>query len=74
MKLNFQKNKGTCGETPFFVKGQFCTSHSICLKISSRQGSFVWKCCVFNRSTFKQKRVLQFSKKRFSFPKNLSQS
>ena len=27
---NFQKNKGVSGKTPFFVKGQFCTTHFIC--------------------------------------------
>ena len=33
-ELNFQKNKGISGKTPFFVKGQFCTLHFICLNIS----------------------------------------
>ena len=30
LKINFQKNKGISGKTPFFVKGQFCTNHFIC--------------------------------------------
>ena len=40
------------GKTPFFVIGPFCTSHPICLKIGFWQGSFVWKYCTFNLSTF----------------------
>ena len=48
----FSKNKEVTGKPPFFVIGPFCTSHSICLNTSFWQGSFVWKCCVFNRSTF----------------------
>ena len=49
---NFQKNRVVTGETPFFVIAPFCTTHSICLNIGFWQGSFLWKCCVFNLSTF----------------------
>ena len=34
MKLNSQKNKGISVQTPFFVKGEFCTPHSISPNIS----------------------------------------
>ena len=72
MKLNFQRNERALGKTPFFLEGQFCTPYSICLNISFWQSRFAWKCCVYN--TFKEKTVLQFSKKIFSFPENLFQS
>ena len=49
MKQNYQKkNKVVTGKTPFFVIGPFCTPHSICLNIGFWQGSFVWKCYIFN--------------------------
>ena len=51
LKQNFQKNEAVTGKTPFFVIGPFCTPHSIWLNIAFWQGSFVWKCCVFNLST-----------------------
>ena len=35
----------------YFVVGLFCTPHSVCLEIGFGQGSFEWKCCVFNLST-----------------------
>ena len=40
------------GKTPLFVIGSFCTSHSFCPTIGFSKGSFVWKCGVFNGSTF----------------------
>ena len=33
LKQNFQKRKVVTDKTPFFVIGQFCTPHSIYLKI-----------------------------------------
>ena len=33
LKQNFQKRKVVTGKTQFFVIGQFCTCHSICLNI-----------------------------------------
>ena len=33
-----------------FAIDSFCTSHSICLSIGFRYGSFLWKWCVFNLS------------------------
>ena len=47
-----KKNKVVIDETPFFVIGPFCTSHSVCPNIGSLQGGFVRKHCVFSRSTF----------------------
>ena len=35
--------------SPFAIDS-FCTSHSICLSIGFRYGSFLWKWCVFNLS------------------------
>ena len=51
LKQNFRKEKVT-SKTPLFVIGSFCAPHSICLNIGFSQSSFVWKCCVFNLSTF----------------------
>ena len=73
-KVKFSKNQVVSGITPFFVIGPFCTSHSICLTIGFWQSSFVRKYCVFNRSTFNSKMVLQFLKKAFRFSENLFQS
>ena len=53
------------GKTPFIVIGPFCTPHSVCLKIGFWQGSFLWKCCLFNLSTFNWKTILQFFEKDF---------
>ena len=72
MKLNFQKNKVISDKTPFFVRGQFCTPHSICL-FGFCKDSFVRKYCVFNRSTFNQKTLLHYFKKGFRFPEKLFQ-
>ena len=47
-----KKNKVVSDETPFFVIGPFCTSHSVCPDIGSLQGGFVRKHCVLSRSTF----------------------
>ena len=33
LKQISQKNKAVTGKTPLFVKGQFCSRHSICLNI-----------------------------------------
>ena len=52
LKQNFWKRKVVTGKTPFFVIGQFCTPHSICLNIGFWQSSFVRKCFVVNLSTF----------------------
>ena len=52
LKQSFWKNKLVTGKTPSFVIGSLCTLHSICLNICFWQSSFVWKCCVFNFSTF----------------------
>ena len=48
----FKKKKVVSDETPFFVTGPFCTSHSVCPDIGSLQGGFVRKHCVLSRSTF----------------------
>ena len=55
-KNNKKKNKKevVTRETPFFTISPFCISRSICVNIGFWQGNFVWKCCVFNLSTFKQ--------------------
>ena len=45
-------NKVVSGKTPFFVIGPFCTPDSVCINTGFWQGSFVWKCCVFNHSIF----------------------
>ena len=73
-KQNFRKNKVFTGKAPFFVIGAFCTSHSVCLNIHFLQGCFVWKCCVFNLSTFNWKTVLQFFEKDLHFSENLFQN
>ena len=61
LKQHFRKTKVVTGKTPFFVISLFCIPNSVCLSIDFWQGSFTWKCCVFNPSTFKLKMVLQFS-------------
>ena len=38
------------------------------------QGTFVWKCCVFNLNPFNKKTVIQFFEKGFPFSENLFQS
>ena len=48
MKKN-PKNKVVTGKTQYMVTGLLCTAHCICIKIGVWQGSFVWKCCVFNQ-------------------------
>ena len=48
MKLNLQEYEVLSGKTPFFVIGPFCTPHSIGFNISFRQGSFIWKYCIFS--------------------------
>ena len=58
MKQIFLKNKIDTGETVYFVIGPFCTPHSICLNIGFWEGSFVWICYTFNRSTLNYKTVL----------------
>ena len=68
LKQNFQK-KVVTGKTPFFEIGPFCTPHSIFPNIGFWHDSFVWKCCVFNFSTFNSKAVLQFFEKVFVFQK-----
>ena len=52
LKQNFRKRKVVTGKTLFFVIGQFCSPHSICLNIGFWQSSFVRKCYVVNLSTF----------------------
>ena len=46
-----KKNEIVSGKNPFVLIGPFYTPHSLCLNITFRQGCFVWKCCVFIRST-----------------------
>ena len=58
--VKLSKNKAVISKTTFFVIDPFCTSHSICLNIGFWQGSFVWKCCFFNGSTFNLKIALYF--------------
>ena len=66
---NFSKNVDTC-KTAFFVIGQFCTPHSICLNIGSWELSFVWICYACNRSTFNYETILNFFKEKvFVFQK-----
>ena len=45
-EIHFEKLNS--GKTPFSI-GSFCNPHSI--SIGCHQGSFLWKCHVFNRST-----------------------
>ena len=52
LKQNFRKNKVITSKALFFVIGPSCTPHSVCLNVGFWLGSFVWKCCVFNPSTF----------------------
>ena len=52
LRQNFRKTKLVTVKTWFFVIGSFCTPHSICLTIGSWWNRFVWKCWVFNLSTF----------------------
>ena len=70
---NVQRSKVVSCKNPFFVIGPFCTTHSVCLKISFWQGSFVWKLWVFKRSTFNWKWAILFLKKCFRLSKNLLQ-
>ena len=70
----FQKNKDVIGKTLFSVIGPFCTPLSICLNIGFWQGNFVWKCFVFNLSTFNWKKILQFFEKDLHFSENLFQN
>ena len=71
----FEKGKYlVTGKTPFFVKGPFCTPHSIFLNIGFWQSSFLWKCYIVNLSTFNLKMVLHFLKKCLHFSENLFQS
>ena len=42
-ETKFSKNKVVAGKTPFFVRGPFYTSHSICLNIGFWYGSFASK-------------------------------
>ena len=53
MKLNFQKNQLVSGKSTFFVTDLSCTLYPLCLKIGIWQVGSLWKCCVFNNSTFK---------------------
>ena len=57
LKQNFQKYWSSHWQNFVFVIGSFWTPHSICIKIGCWQGSSVWKCCVFNLSTFDWKAV-----------------
>ena len=68
----FSKNVDT-GKTAFFVIGQFCTPHSICLNIGSWELSFVWICYACNRSTFNYETILNFFKEKV-FSENLFRS
>ena len=58
-EIYFKKNKWQKqlnGKNPFSQKDQFSTPNPICLNISFCMVifmAFVWKCCAFNRSTFK---------------------
>ena len=51
-EARFLKNELITGKMSFFVIGSFCTPHSNCVGMNFWQGSFVWKCCVFNLSSF----------------------
>ena len=51
-ETKFPKNKVVTCKTPFFLRGPFCTYHSICLKIGFWYGSFLCKWYVFNLSAF----------------------
>ena len=70
LKLGFRNNKVVSGKTPFIVICPFHNFHSIYLNIGFWQGSFVWKCCAFNRSTLNLKMVFQFFKKVLTAQKN----
>ena len=59
-QTKFLKNEVVSGKSPFSVIGLFCTLHSICLNIFFWQGSFIWKCCAFIRSTLKKKMYSSF--------------
>ena len=52
-KQHLQKNKVATMKTLFFVIVRFYTPYSICLSNGFRQGSFAWKFCVVNLSSFK---------------------
>lgn len=65
----FQKTKVVIGKTLFFVIGPFCTPSYICLNIGFWLGTFLWKCCAFNCSTFNWKMVLYSFKKVFVWNK-----
>ena len=67
MRRNFEKNKVVTGKTPFFVIGQFCGHHFICLKIGFWYGTFVWKWCVCNFSSLNLETALQVFEKGLSF-------
>ena len=51
-EARFLKNGLITSKMSFFVIGSFCTLHSNCVGMSFWQGNFVWKCCVFNLSSF----------------------
>ena len=74
LQQNFRRNEAVTCKTPFFVIGLFCPPHSICLNIGFWQGSFVWKCYVFNIITFNWKAVLKLFDKGFHFSENLFQN
>lgn len=51
LKLNFPKNEAVSGKSTLFLICPFGTLHLSYLKIGFWQGSFVWKCCIFNLTT-----------------------
>ena len=69
LELNFQKNKVVSGKTPFFVRGQFFTPHTLAfdslvlygnvalsivvISIKKRYSSFLKKAFVFQKTCFK---------------------
>ena len=48
-----KKKKVVTMKTLFFLIVRFYTPYSICLNNGFRQGSYAWKCCVVNLSSFK---------------------
>ena len=65
----FSKKESCQWQNSVFCARSICTFHSICHNIGFWQGSFVWKYCVFNHSTFNWKTVPSFLKVVFIFQK-----
>ena len=73
LKQNFRKNEAVAGKTLFFLISPSCTPRSTVLNIGFWHDTLVWKCCVFNLSTFNEKTVLEFFEKGSHFAENLFQ-